>query len=162
MLHKQPRHHEPIPVRRTLRGQPESIGAGAPRAPEFPETEQPWTRAECAEEVASPESPVAAAQVAAARRLCRTHHPARLVPLAVLSASGRPRGRQAPPRGTAAVTPRPAQALCPRLGNPRDRLGRRIACRALCTNLWMAVDGLCRTASSLCTSRVKRWIPKMD
>ena len=39
------------------------------------------------------------------------------------------------------------------MGSPHDGLGKEIACRALCTNLWMAVDGLCRTASSLCTIR---------
>ena len=72
--------------------------------------------------------------------------------------SRRLRSRQALTR-ISAVTPRPGRLSVHARATPRDRPDREIACRALCTNLWMAVDGLCRTASSLCTIGVKRWIP---
>ena len=74
---------------------------------------------------------------------------------------GRPRSRRAlPPHLRGDPTAGPTRVHAP--GNPRGKLARKFACRALCTNLWMAVDGLCRTASSLCTIGAKRWIPKME
>jgi hypothetical protein len=72
--------------------------------------------------------------------------------------SRRLRSRQALTR-ISAVTPRPGRRSVHARVTPRDRPDKKIACRALCTNLWMAVDGLCRTASSLCKIGGKRWIP---
>lgn len=73
----------------------------------------------------------------------------------------RPPTQQASPSPHLRGDPTAGPALRPRLGNPLASLARKFACRVLCTNLWMAVDGLCRTASSLCTIGVKRWIRKI-
>jgi hypothetical protein len=130
----------------------------------IPQSRRSWTWRSARQEVSVP----GVTGGCGARRLCRSHQTSRRrCPHGPRAHSSRPlcTTTQRRPGQTTSGRPPSRQALTPHLsGDPTAGpalrpasaahtagLARNCLPRALCTNLWMAVDGLCRTAPNLCT-----------